>query len=118
MRKRLSALFSALLVTACGGTSEPLARTIVFKHGKVPGEHRLLRDLLDRFEAESGVRVMDETLPSSSDVQHQYFITTLEGGATALDVLAMDVIWVPEFSRAGWLHSGTQMTSKIGRAHV
>lgn len=103
MRRRSGALLLALLAAACGGVSESAQPTIVFKHGKVPGEHRLLRDLLDRFEQESGIRVVDETLPSSSDVQHQYFITTLEGGASALDVLAMDVVWVPEFSRAGWL---------------
>lgn len=63
----------------------------------------MLRDLLDRFEAESGIRVVEETLPSSTDLQHQYFITTLEGGSADIDVLSMDVIWVPEFSRAGWL---------------
>jgi multiple sugar transport system substrate-binding protein len=96
-------LAAALLTASCGSVAERPEQTLVFKHGKVPGEHRLLRELLDRFEAETGTRVVDETLPASSDVQHQYFITTLEGGASGLDVLAMDVIWVPEFSRAGWL---------------
>jgi multiple sugar transport system substrate-binding protein len=94
---------AAVVTAACSGESGPPLPAIVFKHGKVPGEHRLLRDLLDRFEKEQGIRVVDETLPASSDVQHQYFITTLEGGASDLDVLSMDVIWVPEFSRAGWL---------------
>jgi multiple sugar transport system substrate-binding protein len=54
---------------------------------------------------------VDETLPSSSDVQHQYYITTLEGGTADLDVLAMDVVWVPEFSRAGWLLDLTERAS-------
>ncbi|MFQ5788946.1 MAG: ABC transporter substrate-binding protein [Acidobacteriota bacterium] len=92
-----------LLAIACRDGPVATPDAMVFKHGKVPGEHRLLRDLLDRFEMETGIRVVDETLPSSSDLQHQYFITTLEGGSDELDVLSMDVIWVPEFSRAGWL---------------
>lgn len=105
MTRRLAVVVCALLaLPGCARTSaDPPATAIVFKHGKVPGEHRVLRELLDRFERERGVRVVDETLPSSSDVQHQYFITTLEGGSAGLDVLSMDVVWVPEFSRAGWL---------------
>jgi multiple sugar transport system substrate-binding protein len=119
MSRRSGALLMALLAAGCGGASESAqATTIVFKHGKVPGEHRLLRELLDRFEAESGVRVVDETLPSSSDVQHQYFITTLEGGASALDVLAMDVVWVPEFSRAGWLLDLSERVDAALRADI
>jgi multiple sugar transport system substrate-binding protein len=94
---------AALLLTACHGPAPTAAGRIVFKHGKVPGQHRMLRELLDRFESESGIEVEDETLPSSSDIQHQYFITALEGGEAGLDVIAMDVVWVPEFSRAGWL---------------
>ena len=104
MRSSAPVVFAALLVIAgCTERPEQNEDVIVFKHGKTPGEHRLLRDLLDRFEAESGIRVIDEILPSSSDVQHQYYLTTLEGGGASLDVLSMDVIWVPEFSRAGWL---------------
>ena len=97
------ACLAGLSSASCAERPERNEDVIVFKHGKTPGDHRLLRDLLDRFEAESGIRVIDEILPSSSDVQHQYFITTLEGGGSDLDVISMDVIWVPEFSRAGWL---------------
>src|SRR5262245_2112028 len=103
MRRRAGAWLMSLATVACGTAAPSPKRGIVFKHGKIPGEHRMLRELLDRFEAERGIEVADETLPSSSDIQHQYYITTLEGGATDLDVLAMDVVWVPEFSRAGWL---------------
>ncbi|MEW6365075.1 MAG: ABC transporter substrate-binding protein [Acidobacteriota bacterium] len=98
------ALLSTVALAACDGPqTRPTQVTIVFRHGKVPGGPNLLRELLDRFENESGIRVVDETLPASTDIQHQYFITTLEGGRSDLDVVSMDVIWVPEFSRAGWL---------------
>lgn len=104
MLKRAICVVSVLLAAlACGNSRDSTIGAIVFKHGKVPGDERHLLELLERFEAESGIRVIDETLPSSTDLQHQYYITTLEGGSTDLDVLSMDVIWVPEFSRAGWL---------------
>lgn len=77
---------------------------IVFKHGKIAGDPAQFRRLLDEFEREHpGIRVRDETLPASTDEQHQYYVINLEGGSTDFDVLSMDVIWVPEFARAGWL---------------
>ncbi|MET0595834.1 MAG: ABC transporter substrate-binding protein, partial [Polyangiaceae bacterium] len=36
-------------------------------------------------------------------VAHQYFLTALEGGGGDFDVLIVDVVWVAEFARAGWL---------------
>ena len=96
----------SLSVTGCtktpeNGTGE---RVVVFKHGKIAGDPRLFRQLLDRFEAEHpGVRVKEETLPASTDEQHQFYVINLEGKSSDFDVLSMDVIWVPEFARAGWL---------------
>jgi len=78
--------------------------TVVFKHGKIAGDPAQFRDLLDRFEQKHpGIKVKDETLPASTDEQHQYYVINLEGGSTDFDVLSMDVIWVPEFAHAGWL---------------
>jgi multiple sugar transport system substrate-binding protein len=77
---------------------------IVFKHGKIAGDPAKFRDLLDRFEQENPrVKVKDETLPASTDEQHQFYVINLEGKSADFDVLSMDVIWVQEFSRAGWL---------------
>jgi len=109
-------ILAVLLFAGCVGEPERGEDAIVFKHGKTLGDHQLLRDLLDRFETESGIRVIDEILPASSDVQHQYYITTLEGGASDLDVLSMDVVWVPEFSRAGWLLDLSDKVSQVERA--
>jgi multiple sugar transport system substrate-binding protein len=78
--------------------------TIVFKHGKIAGDPGQFRKLLDRFERENpGITVKDETLPASTDEQHQYYVINLEGKSGDFDVISMDVIWVPEFARAGWL---------------
>jgi multiple sugar transport system substrate-binding protein len=77
---------------------------IVFKHGKIAGDTELFRQLLDRFEKENpDIKVNDETLPASTDEQHQFYAINLEGKSSDFDVLSMDVIWVPEFARAGWL---------------
>jgi trehalose/maltose transport system substrate-binding protein len=78
--------------------------TIVFKHGKIAGDPARLRKLLDRFERENpGIAVKDETLPASTDEQHQFYAINLDSHSADFDVFALDVIWVPEFARAGWL---------------
>jgi trehalose/maltose transport system substrate-binding protein len=78
--------------------------TVVFKHGKIAGDPEAFRSLLQRFEAEHpGIMVKDETLPASSDQQHQFYVISLEGHSGDFDVLSMDVIWVQEFARAGWI---------------
>ncbi len=99
----LGALF---LITGCKGEGpqEEGTVTVVFKHGKIAGDPEAFRQLLDRFEEENpGIRVKDETLPASTDEQHQFYVINLEGGTSDFDVFSLDVIWVQEFSRAGWL---------------
>ncbi len=104
----ITAVFVLLTVPGCAFDREQHGpsdeTTIIFKHGKIAGDPATFRRLLDRFESENpGLRVRDETLPASTDEQHQYYVINLEGGSTDFDVLSMDVIWVPEFARAGWL---------------
>lgn len=78
--------------------------TLVFKHGKIVGNPELFKKLLEKFEAENfRIKVRDETLPSSTDEQHQFYVMNLESRSYDFDVFSMDVIWVPEFARAGWL---------------
>lgn len=102
-------LVLSLCVSGCPtGSSPPTAAsdtvTIVFKHGKISGDPRSLQDLLHQFEAaHPTIRVRSEPLPSSTDQQHQIYAINLEGGAGGIDVLAMDVIWIAEFARAGWI---------------
>lgn len=82
--------------------------TIVFKHGKIAGDPKPFRDLLDRFEREHpGTTVKDETLPASTDEQHQFYVINLDSQSADFDVLSLDVIWVSEFAQAGWLRDVT-----------
>jgi multiple sugar transport system substrate-binding protein len=91
--------------------------TIVFKHGKVPGDPEHMKRLLKRFEKENpGIKVNDETLPSSTDEQHQFYVINLEAGSSDFDVISMDVIWVPEFARAGWLRDVSNLMSEEKRS--
>jgi multiple sugar transport system substrate-binding protein len=60
--------------------------------------------LIEAFERQHpGVKVIEEILPTSTDQQHQFYVTALEGRSAAFDVFALDVIWIQEFARAGWL---------------
>lgn len=101
-------LLALLLALSAGGCGErPVAGgpvTLVFKHAKILGPADPVPGLLRRFEADHpGVRVQSEALTWSSDEQHQFYVINLEGGSPPFDVMMLDVIWVPEFARAGWI---------------
>jgi multiple sugar transport system substrate-binding protein len=97
-------LLLSLFVFTCTSRVEDKTVTLVFKHGKIAGDPELFRKLLEKFEKENpGLKIRDETLPASTDEQHQFYAINLEGKSADFDVLSMDVIWVPEFARAGWL---------------
>jgi multiple sugar transport system substrate-binding protein len=96
-----------LLLQGCtqnSSTDENGKTTIVFKHGKIAGDPDALSALIRTFEEKDPeIRIKDETLPSSTDEQHQFYVINLEGRSADFDVFAIDVIWVQEFARAGWL---------------
>jgi multiple sugar transport system substrate-binding protein len=112
-------LLLALWLTAggCGdraATGGPVR--LVFKHAKILGPADPVPGLLRRFEAEHpGVRVVSEALTWSSDEQHQFYVINLEGGSPPFDVMMLDVIWVPEFARAGWILDLTPSVSAAER---
>ncbi len=100
-------LACAGLPAGCGTQSQPAAPgeplTIVFKHAKHP-RYEAFGPLIRQFETENpGIRVVEEILPAATDEQHQFYVINLAAGASDFDVIDMDVIWVPEFARAGWL---------------
>src|SRR5437763_2648392 len=91
---------------AFGCTHAPADRgsTLVFKHQPLWGDPAPFRALLDAFRRENpGLTLRTETLPNGSDIAREMFVTALEGGADDFDVFPIDVVWAPEFARAGWL---------------
>jgi multiple sugar transport system substrate-binding protein len=113
----VAALLPALLLGACGERPRAAAPvTIVFKHAHILGGADPIPGLLREFEAaHPGVRVLSEALPWSSDDQHQFYVINLEGRSPGLDVMMLDVIWVPEFARAGWL---LDLSSRVGAGEL
>ncbi|MBI4629871.1 MAG: extracellular solute-binding protein [Candidatus Rokubacteria bacterium] len=95
----------ALVLGGCAGDApERGAVTLVFKYARILGSADPLPGLLREFEtAHPGVRIKGESLPWTSDEQHQFYVINLEGRSPGFDLMMLDVIWVPEFARAGWL---------------
>lgn len=96
-----------LVVLVQSSCSRPPAASdavrLVFVHQPLWGDPAPFNALLDDFRrAHPKVVLETQLLPNDSDVAHQYFLTSLEGGAD-FDVFVADVIWVPEFARAGWI---------------
>lgn len=104
----LTLLALAVLAGPLGGChqeSQPAARLrLVLRHQPLWGDPAPFRALLEGFEREHpGVEVEAQAIPNASDLAHQLLLTALEGGGGDLDVFVLDVIWAPEFARAGWL---------------
>lgn len=93
----------ALGLSSCTRAPAPHARAeLVFVHQPLWGDPAPFDELLDTFRREHPeVTLRTQLLPNDSDVAHQYFLTSLEGGGADVDVLVADVVWVPEFARAG-----------------
>ncbi len=99
-------LAAALLALACAGRAPPgPPRTrLVLRYSPLWGPPGPLRELLAEFErANPGVALAAEPVPNLSDLGHEILATALEGGAAEIDVIVIDVIWVAEFARAGWI---------------
>jgi multiple sugar transport system substrate-binding protein len=115
--KPILLVFSCLIVSCTPANKENNSFTVlVFKHGKIAGDPEQFERLLKRFEDENpGILVKDETLPASTDEQHQFYVINLEGRSPDFDILSMDVIWVPEFARAGWLRNLSNLLPEAER---
>jgi len=112
---RILTLVGLVCLAAChtggggaAGTNEPAKPPgkirVVFKHQPMWGEPEPFRQLLAGFSQENpDIDLVTEVLPNASDAVHQYFLTSLEGRSRDYDVFIADVVWVPEFARAGWI---------------
>jgi len=102
-RRAWLGLAGGLALAACSRRRDPSDPRLHFLHQPLWGDTAPFVALLDEFRrAHPEVTLVARTVPSASDVLHQYLLTTLEGGGDA-DVLIADIVWVPEFARAGWI---------------
>ncbi len=112
----LAALCLGALLAGCGPREVSTGHeVVVFRHPKLFGDPAALERLFAEFERESGIRVRSETLPSASDEQHLFYAINLQAGSREFDVFALDVIWVAEFARAGWLVDLTALVPDADR---
>lgn len=100
-------LVSLMFVLGCGG-GEPDAesgKVIHYYQFSLPQAEPAFQELRELFaQSHPDIEVQIHTLPQTTDDQHQFYLTHLTTpGASRIDVLAMDVIWLAEFSRAGLL---------------
>lgn len=94
-----------VLLAACTG-GRPSEDVLVFKHGKLAGDPKVIQAVIRDFERRHpGISVREETLPSDTDQQHQFYAINLESRQVPFDVIMVDVIWVQEFAKAGWIRS-------------
>jgi multiple sugar transport system substrate-binding protein len=77
---------------------------LVFKYQPLGSDPAPFERLLRQFQSKHlEVYLRAELLPNDSDLAHQYFLTALEGRAKGLDVFVVDVVWVAELAKAGWI---------------
>jgi multiple sugar transport system substrate-binding protein len=90
---------------------------LVFSIGAGTKEVNVIRNLLHDFENENPtIKVKLNILPSPTDQQHHYYLTTLGAKTRDVDVLRIDTIWVAEFASAGWLEPLDTLISVRNRA--
>ena len=78
MRRVLLVLWVAALTGCAGSAPERGAITLVFKYARILGPADPLPGLLREFEAaHPNVRVKGESLPWTSDEQHQFYVINL-----------------------------------------
>ncbi|NNG67277.1 ABC transporter substrate-binding protein [Caldanaerobacter subterraneus] len=104
-------LLTVSLITSCSSnntssTSQTPSKnevvTITYSTGK--DSTPATKKLVEAFEKKyPNIKVKVQELPNSTDEQHNTYVTALSAGDSSIDVLAMDVIWTPEFAAANWL---------------
>jgi multiple sugar transport system substrate-binding protein len=96
------ALAVAPLVAACG--SDGGTEINVYY---APEEH--FQSVIDQCnqKADGRYEIVYRKLPRDADGQREQMVRRLAAGDTDLDILGLDVTWVPEFAEAKWLEEWT-----------
>ncbi|MEY7973508.1 ABC transporter substrate-binding protein [Saccharomonospora xinjiangensis] len=67
------------------------------------------QEVVDDCNAQANGRyeIVYNKLPRDADGQREQMVRRLAAGDTSLDILGLDVTWVPEFAEAGWVEEWT-----------
>jgi trehalose/maltose transport system substrate-binding protein len=87
-------LLSGILVSGCGKPAQPVTITFLDPESQgVPGDHRMISDVLQEFTRETGIRVNDLPTPEDNGSKLDLAMDLLRSGATSPDVYGVDSIW-------------------------
>src|SRR6266536_4217335 len=118
MRWRMIAVSGAVLATvpmvaACGSDS---GKTINVYYA--PEEH--FQSVIDQCNKQAAGRyeIVYRKLPRDADGQRTQMVRRLAAGDSDLDVLGLDVTWVPEFAEAKWLEEWTGQNQAMAEEGV
>ena len=97
--------FLGLVLAAwgCGASPPKSGVSLVLAGGSGPEEACAKEQLQEFQRLHPDIRVTYQATPSSASERHTLFVTWLSSRSAEIDVLNLDVIWVPEFAAAGWL---------------
>ena len=59
-------------------------------------------------------RVELVALPADADQQREQLVRRLAARDSDIDIIGMDVIWIPEFAAAGWILPGDNSSVTVG----
>jgi multiple sugar transport system substrate-binding protein len=96
-------LWLALALAGCGAAPPETGISLVLAGGSGPEEVFARKQLQEFHRLHPDIRVTYQATPSSASERHTLYVTWLSSHSPDLDVLNLDVIWVPEFAAAGWL---------------
>ncbi|GAA4665576.1 MULTISPECIES: ABC transporter substrate-binding protein [Amycolatopsis] len=116
-RRRIAALGAGVLaagvLTACGSEQ---GTTINLYYAP----EDTFQSVVDNCNAQAAGRyhIVYNKLPRGADDQRQQMVRRLAAGDTGLDILGLDVTWVPEFAEAGWAEEWTGENKAAATAGV
>ncbi|TNC23223.1 ABC transporter substrate-binding protein [Amycolatopsis alkalitolerans] len=106
-RRRVTAalaagVVTASLLTACGSGGGNTVTIYMY-----PEDH--FQTTVDKCNQQAGGRyhIVYNKLPRTADGQREQLVRRLAAGDSSLDILGLDVTWVPEFAEAGWIDEWT-----------
>jgi multiple sugar transport system substrate-binding protein len=92
-----------LSLPGCGAAPPEGVISLVMAGGSGPEEAFAKEQLQGFHRLHPNIRVAYQATPSSASDRHTLYVTWLSSHSPDIDVLNLDVIWVPEFAAAGWL---------------
>src|SRR6202034_3230534 len=87
-------LLLEVLFSGCRKPAQPVTITFLDPERQgVPGDHRMISDVLQEFTRETGIRVNDLPTPEDNGSKLDLAMDLLRSGATSPDVYGVDTIW-------------------------